>query len=434
MQVNVEAVSPVKKKLTFEIPAERVDREIAKTFENIRKRTAIKGFRKGKAPQSLIEKNYSDVMADDVLRNLFNETFYEALREHRLYPLSQPVIEPDMVKKGEVFRYSAIIEVMPEVELKEYTGFKLVKEKFVLNPEVVEKRLAEMRESMAQLEPVAEPRPIVNGDFVLFDFQGFVDGKPLEHGSAENYQLEIGGGQFIPGFEEQLIGLEPGMEKTITVTFPETYHNKDIAGKPAEFKVKVREIRAKVLPDLDDDFAKNFGEFDTLDALKAKLAEHYEQQEKEQIEGKLRDSAIKAVVEKNPVDVPDSLVEKQLDHMLESARNRLSAQKLSLEMVGFDDTKFRQQFREEAIQQVKGELLLDAISSKEGIRIEESDIEKELERLAASVNQSVDAIRGYFSSPEATANMSARLRVEKTIALLLEKSEITEVKAEKPAK
>jgi len=276
MQISVESVNSIKKKLNFEIPAEKVSAEVDKAYAEIRKHAAVKGFRKGKVPMGLIEKHYGDKMADDVLKNLVQDTYFKAVTEQGLNPVSFPVIESDQLKPGQPFKYSATVEVFPDVELKDYLGLELAKEQLVVDEAAVAARLKEMQERLAQLAPAPEGHAAALGDFVIFDFKGTLDGVPFEGGEAEDFQLELGSGRFIPGFEEQLAGMTAGTSGTVKVTFPEGYGNETLSGKPAEFAVAIKEIKVKDLPELNDDFAKEFGEeFETLDQLKAKLASRF---------------------------------------------------------------------------------------------------------------------------------------------------------------
>lgn len=430
MHSNVEVLSPVKKKISFDIPVERVDTEIAKVYGEIQKHAAIKGFRKGKVPKSLIEKHFSGKMSEDVLSNLFNETFYAALKEHKIFPVSRPMIESDGIQQGASLKYSATVEVMPDVDLKDYTGLNVKKERFVFDEEVISKRLDEMRGQMAQIGPLTESRPVANGDFVVFDFKGFVGGEPFENGAAEDYMLEIGSGQFIPGFEEQIVGAAVGEEKDINVVFPEAYGNKELAGKEARFEIKVKEIKVKELPALDDELAKGMGEFETLEQLKAKMAEGYEKQERARIESDMRESLMQALIDKNSLELPESMVQRQLQYMFENAKQRLAYQKLTLEMLGFDENTFREQYRGAAETQVKGELLLNAVAEKEGTKVDDGDIQAEIKRIAESSNQSVEAVTGYYAKEEARENLAAHIREDKVVALLLEKAVVTEVAKE----
>ena len=428
MTSTVESLSSVKKKISFEIPAERVSAEIEKVFGQIQKRAAIKGFRKGKVPRSLVEQNYGSMMEGDVLKNLFDETYFKALADHKIFPVSHPHIESDEVKRGEPLKYSATVEVLPEIEVKDYTGLEVKKEKLTQGNEPVEARLNEMREGMAELKPLEEGKVAEDGHSVVIDFVGSVDGIPFEGGSAESYQLELGSGRFIPGFEEQLVGATVGEQRVVEVIFPEEYGNVDLAGKAASFAVTVREIKAKELPELNDEFAMQFGEFDTLDQLKAKLAELYENQETARIKADLQDRIVKALIEKNEIEVPSALVDRQLQIMLSNMKNRLAQQRLSLEMMGMDDESFKVHYRDSAENQVKGSLLLDAVAKKDGIAVEEADIEAKLHVMADEAGQDFDRVKSFYEqNHNAKENLVAHLNEEKVLGYLLEKAVITEV-------
>jgi trigger factor len=428
MQVKVESLSKIKKKINFEIPAERVGAEIDKAFEEIRKRANIPGFRKGKVPRTYIEKHFSAMMEQDVLKNLVQDTYFRAIHDEKLLPVAHPVIESDDLKKGEPFKYSATVEIYPEVKIEGYAGLEVVKEKYMDDEEVVAKRLEEMRENMAQLKPVEEERPAAQGDFLTIDFKGFLGGIPFEHGSAEDFQLELGAGRFIPGFEEQIIGQKLGEEKSITVTFPEDYNSKELAGKEATFAVTVKEIKVKELPPLDDEFAKAIGEFETIAQLRAKIAEMHEKQEKQRIEADLRDRAIKAFIAKNPLEIPEALVEKQLQIMLDSTKKRLDLEKLSLEMMGLDDAGYKSRFRDTAEVQVKGALLLDALAEQEGIKVEDNELDEKIKETAEQRNQQYETLKQFYEQNEnARENLRDQLKENKVFAFLLERAKITEV-------
>lgn len=428
MQIKVETLSKVKKKINFEVPAARVASEIEKVYGEIRKHASIKGFRKGKVPQSVIEKHFSDRMEEDVLKNLVNDTYFKALMDEKIFPVSHPVIESEDLKKGESFKYSAIVEVVPEIKVKDFAGLDVKKETLVQDEEIVNQRIKEMQESMAQVKPVEEERPAVTGDFVSLDFTGFVDGVPFKNGEASDYLLELGSGKFIPGFEEQIVGMKAGDEGNIKVTFPENYGNGELAGKEATFAVKIKEIKVKELPPLDDDFARQFGEFDTFDQLKGKLTEIHQKQEEERVESELRERLVKALIEKNDVEIPGALVEKQLQLMLDNAKSRLAQQKLTLEMVGMDDEKYKAQFRDTAETKVKGSLLLDALARQEGIKVEDGDVEEKIKEIAEQNLQPLDVVKGYFEkNNEARENLIAQLAEDKVIQFLIGKANVTEV-------
>jgi trigger factor len=427
MQISVESLSSVKKKINFEIPAARVASEVEKAYDEIRKHASIKGFRKGKVPKDIIKKHYHDKMADDVLKNLVNDTYFKALTDEKIYPVSYPVIDSDQLKVGENFKYSATVEVFPDVEVKDYEGLAVKKEKFALNDEVVAGRLREMQENMAHLEPAEAGAAAKTGDFVTFDFKGSIDGVLFDGGAAEDFQLELGSGRFIPGFEDQLTGMKAGDEGDIKVTFPESYGQKDLAGKDAVFAVKIKEIKVKELPELNDDFARDFGEFETLDELKKKIAEVYTLQENDRIEADLRDRVIKALIGKNSIEVPDTLVQKQLQLMLENSKRRLAMQRLTMEMMGLNDDAYKAQFRDAAETQVKGSILLDALARKEALEVTAAEREEKIKQIAAQSNQDLEQVSKFYQQNQANENLTAQLKEDKAIELLLSKAKVTEV-------
>jgi trigger factor len=431
MQVTVESLSTIKKKINFEIPADRVGLEIDKAYEEIRKHANVKGFRKGKAPRTYIEKHYSAMMEQDVLKNLFSDTYFKALHDEKLYPVEHPVVESDELKKGEPFKYSATVEIYPEVTVKDYTGIEVIREKFVMDEEIVDRRIREIQENMAQLKPAEEGRAASLGDFLTIDFMGFIDGIQFENGSAENFQLELGAGKFIPGFEEQIVGMKGGEAKNITVTFPAEYMNRELAGKEAAFDVTVKEIKIKELPAIDDDFAKELGEFETLGQMRARIAEVHEKQERDRIEGDLRERIVKALIDRNPLEVPGAMVEKQLQITLDSTKKRLSMENLSMEMIGLDEEGYKTRFRATAESQVKGALLLDMLAENEGIKVEESDVDEKIRETAEQRNQDYEALKKFYEqNAGARENLKDQLKENKVFAFLKEKAVIKEVPRE----
>ena len=428
MQINVESLNSIKKKINFEIPAEQVTAEVDKAYAAIRKHASIKGFRKGKVPMGLIEKHYADKMAEDVLKSLVNETYFKAVADQGLNPVSYPVIESDPLKPGEAFKYSATVEIFPEVAVSDYLGLEVVKEQLVQDDEAVAARLKEMQENLSQLAPAAEGHLAALGDFVTFDFKGTLDGVPFEGGEAEDFQLELGSGRFIPGFEEQMVGMAVGAAGTVKVSFPENYGNETLAGKPVEFAVAVKEIKVKELPELNDEFAKEFGEFETLEELKQKLSELHQAQEERRIDHELHERVTKALVEKNELEVPEALVDRQVTMMLENSKQRLASQRLSLEMMGLTDEGYKVQFREVAREQVKGSLLLDALAEKESLEVSDQDIEVQLAEIAAGTKQDLAKVANlYQANSHARENLVAQMREDKAVQFLLERAKVTEL-------
>lgn len=427
MHITVESMSPVKKKLNFEIPADRVTKEIDKVFEQVQKKASIKGFRKGKVPRALIEKHYSDVIEQDVVKNIVNDTYFKALGDEKIFPVSYPVIENESLKRGESFRYSALVEVVPQIQVKDYDGIEVGKESYRFDEKVINSRLAEMRESMAQLQPVEEGHSAERGDFVTFDFEGFIDGVPFEHGKGSDFQLELGSGRFIPGFEDQLVGMRTGEAGEIKVTFPADYGKEDLSGKDALFKIEIKGIKRKELPELDDEFARQFGEFETLELLKNHLGELHEKQELDRIDADFREAVVKALIERNPLEVPETLIGQQVDQMLENAKKRLAYQRLTLEMMGLDEDRYKVQFRPVAESQVKGSLLLDALAEQENITVSDDDLEPKFRKMSADNEKSLETIRDYYlKNKQAKENLLHQIREDKAIDFLISRAKVTE--------
>ncbi|MBT0662799.1 trigger factor [Geobacter pelophilus] len=427
MQITIEELSSVKKKINFQIPSERVASEIDKAYEKIRKNAALKGFRKGKAPQSVIEKHYSDVMADDVLRTLFNEVYYKALADHNVTPVSYPELESDDIVRGDSLKFSATVEVVPEITSVDYKGLKADKELFVADPDKVEKRLQQIRENMAEFSPAEAGVTAVQGDMVTIDFVGSINDVPFDGGKGEDAQLQLGAGQFIPGFEEQIIGMAAGDQKDIKVTFPADYHAADLAGKEATFAINLKEIKNRKLPELDDDFAKGMGDFETMEQLRSKISESIEKQEKERIEADLREMLMKALVDKNPVQAPNVLIDRQVDLMLENSKKRLASQGMTLEMMGMDEASYKSEFRDVAEHKVKSSLLVSVLARQEELKVEESDIEKQLKKIAEENGHDFDKLREFYkNNQQAGETLHDYLLDEKVFSLLISNAEITE--------
>ncbi len=431
MQVHVEDISSVQKKITIEIPAERVNKEIDKAYSAIQKKAKIQGFRPGKAPMQLIKRTYSDAMRDDVMRRLYQETLYKALDEHKVEPLDAPTIESDILEPGIPFKYSAIIEVMPQILLNEHTGLIVKKEIYVSKPESIDGELKRMQENMAQLIPLEEGATVANGHTVSVDYSIVVDGSPEENSGNQSAEVEIGSNRLIPGFEEQLIGLKSGESKEFTLDLPAGGDGTESAAKRGLFSVKVNEIKRKELPELDDEFAQQFGEYDTMDELRAKMVEYHEKHEKERIENEFKERLIQELIRKNPLDVPESMVKRQLDHMFENLKNRLKSQQMSLEMMGLDAEGFRARFRDDAIDKVRGGLLLMALVEKENITVSDDDLTAHYEKIAAGNPDMLDRIKEYYTSNQNAKNsIISEIKEDKAISYLIEHAVVTEVDAE----
>lgn len=430
MQVNVQEISSVQKKINIEIPAERVNEEVEKAYAAIQKKAKLQGFRPGKAPMQLVKRTYADAMRDQVMRTFYDQTLFKALADHKIEPVDSPTIESDILEPGTPFKYSAVVEVVPEILLKEYTGLAVKKEKYVASDEAIEGELKRMQENMAQLVPVEGDGVVENGNTVTLDYSFSVDGFPEETSAEEDAQVEVGSNRLIPGFEEQLVGMRLGESKEIVITLPEAYRTPEAAGKQGVFKVTLKEIKRKELPELDDDFAQQFGDYETLGDLRAKMVEYREKHETDRIENELKDRVIQALIEKNPLDVPESMVKRQLDYMLENLKNRLKGQQMSIEMMGLDDEGFRVRFRDSAADKVRGGLLLMSLVEKENISVSDDDLNAHYEKIAGGNSDMLGRIKEYYGANRSAQNsIIAEIKEDKAIAHLLANAVITEVDA-----
>ena len=428
MQVTVEEINSVTKKVSIEIPADQVDTEIEKVYAGIQKKAKLQGFRPGKAPLQLIKRTYSDTMRDEVMRRFYDQTLFKALNDHKIEPVDSPTIESDILEQGTPFKYSALVEIMPEILLQDYTGLTVTREKYVLNPDSIEGELKRMQENMAQLVPLDEGATVENGHVVSVDYSFTVADHPEENSSAEDASIEVGAHQLMPEFEEQLIGMKPSEAKEIRVTLPDGYRNPEVAGKEGVFQVTLKEIKRKEMPELDDEFAQQFGEFETMEQLRSKMVEYHQKQETERIDNEVKENIIQALIEKNPLDVPQSMVKRQLDYMFENLKNRLKSQRMSIEMMGLDEEGFRLRFRDAAEDKVKGGLLLMALVEKENITVGEEDLTKRYEQIAAGNADMLVRIKEYYSTNRNAQNsLIAEIKEDIAIRFLLDNAVITEV-------
>jgi len=431
MNVTVEDLSSIRKKLSIEIAAERVATEIEKTYAKIAKSASIKGFRKGKVPRRLLEQQYADRMGVEVAENLIKGSLYEAMVAQKVNPVAAPeIVETAPVDAEKAFTFAAEVEIYPEVVASGYEGLQLEKEKVVFDELVVAERLNQLGESRTTLE-VSSRKKAREGDTVILDFEGFRDGVAFANGSATDYQLELGSGSFIPGFEDQVVGMRRDEEREISVTFPENYGAQELAGKPVVFKVVLKEIKEKVAPKIDDDFAKELG-LESLAELRQRIHEDSLRELTEKAEGRLQEQMMDQLVAANSFDVPEVMIENQLKDLKENFSQRLKSQGLSLKMLGMDDAGFASSYRDLAQKQVRGELILAAVAKQENIQVEEQDLEEKFQMLATQSKVSTEQVANYFKNPQAREGLSGQVLHEKVVAHILSRAKVTEVEP-KPA-
>lgn len=387
MNVNVEKLENSRVKLTITVDAERFEEGMNKAFFKNAKYFAVPGFRKGKAPRARVEKYYGEtVLYEDAFNEVAPEAYDLAITENNIEAVARPEIDIKEIGSGKDLVFEAIVTVKPEVELGEYKGIKLEKKEYPVTDEDVENAVKAMAEKNVRIITCDDDKILESGDTAVIDFEGFVDDKPFDGGKGENYSLEIGSNTFIPGFEDQLIGFKKGEETEVNVTFPENYFSKELAGKPAIFKVKINEIKTKEYPEMDDEFAKDVSEFDTLKELKDDTREKLEEENAKKAKYETEESAIEAVIENAKIEIPDAMLQAEIDGYVQDLDNNLKRQGMSLEqyikMLNMDMSEVRGQYEEKARHNILTRLVLEAIFKKENIAITDEDINNKLKDVA----------------------------------------------------
>lgn len=429
MKATAEKIENNKVKLKFEVDAQDFEKALNKSYMKNKGKFQIPGFRKGKAPRKLIERYYGEgVFYEDAFNEIFQEVYWKAVEDNGLEPVDYPTVEEiEQIGSGKDLVFTASVVVKPEVELGQYKGIEVEKVEYNVTDKDVEDALKRIQERYARWVAV-EGRPIKEGDLVTLDYEGFVDGQPIKDGSARNYALEVGSKTFIPGFEEQLVGLNAGDEKEIKVTFPEDYRVEELRGKEAVFKIKVHDIKEKELPELDDEFAKDVSEFETFEEYKAHLREDLERAAKNQARAQMEEQLLSQVVEGAKVDIPDVMVEREIDAMLSNFELGLYYRGLTLEryleLTGTSMEDLRAQYRQEAYTRVKTALVLEKVAKAEGIEVTQEDLDKELEELAGQFNITVDEARKRYA--ESLERRKHELLTRKIVDFLMDNAIIVD--------
>ena len=426
MSLQVEKLEKNMAKLTIEVSAEEFDAAIEKAYQKNKGKINIQGFRKGKAPRQMIEKMYGvGVFYEDAANIIIPDAYSKEVSECKeIEIVSQPEIDVVQIEKGKPFIFTAVVALKPEVELGEYKGIKVEVAAPEVKDEDVEAELKKAQEEQARTIPV-EDRPVADGDITTIDFEGFVDGVAFEGGKGTDYALTIGSHSFIDTFEEQLIGKNIGEEVEVNVTFPEEYHAEELKGKPALFKVVIKEIKTKELPELDDDFAQDVSDFDTLaeykEDIKNKLLEKAEKAAKNEKEEKLID----AIIADSKMDIPEAMIETQQDQMIREFANRIASQGLSfdqyMQFTGMTMDMMKEQMKPQALKRIQVRLVLEAIAAKEAFEITEEDIEKELETMASMYQMDIAKLKEIVSDNEKEA-MKKDIAVSKAAELIVAES------------
>ena len=427
MAVKTEQVEKNLVKVVFEVSAEDFEAAIQKVYAKNMKKYSVPGFRKGKVPRAVIEKYYTEaVFYDDAINLVLPEAFESALKEAELESVARPDLDVEEIKHGQPVVFTALVTTKPEVELGDYLGIEIEKIEHTVTDEDIMKDLEATQNKNARLIPV-EDRAAENGDIAVIDFEGFSGGAPFEGGKGEGYELELGSGSFIPGFEEQLVGAKAGDDVEVNVTFPEEYHAPELAGKPALFKVKVNELKKKELPELDDDFASEVSEFETLEEFKNSIKERLTKAAEDKTKTETENAVIEKVCENASVDIPAGMIDAQVDRMVQDFAQRLQYQGMNLDMymqyTGATPESFRDGFRPQAEKQVKTTLVLEAVCKAEKVDVTAEETADKISEMAKMYNMELDKLNEHLSDAD-KENIANDVKMSKTIDLLVNKAVI----------
>ncbi|MCC0680980.1 trigger factor [Clostridioides sp. ES-S-0005-03] len=427
--MKAELIKKEGNKVTLKITVDnnKFEAAVNKAYNKSKSKYNIPGFRKGKAPRIVIETQYGKgIFYNDAIEVLFPEVYPEAIKELDIDPIDNPDLDIEEISKDNGLVMVLNVEVKPEFELGNYKGIEVAKVENTVSDENVEAKLQEMVEKNARLVSV-EDKALEDGDTAIIDFEGFDNGVAFDGGKGENYNLVIGSNTFIPGFEEQLVGKKAGEEVEVNVTFPEEYHSEDLAGKPVVFNVKVNDVKVKELSVLDDEFAKDTSEFDTLDELKADVRAKLEEEAKNKADAEIRNSVVEKVAENTEIEIPEVMVEHQIDNMLNELNYQLQYQGFGLqqllEMTGRTMEELREERKEDAKKLVKSSLVLEAITKAEGIESTEEEFKAELEKMASAYNMEVEKIETTLRDAD-KEDIKGQIKIRKTIDLLVESATI----------
>ncbi|NLY90622.1 MAG: trigger factor [Firmicutes bacterium] len=425
MQSTLDKLDNNRVLLKFEANPEEVAAAFTQAYKKVVKQVSVPGFRKGKTPRFILEQQFGkEIFHQDAVEILVTKGYYEAVREHKLEPVDNPKIDFDgAIEEGKPFAFQAEVEVLPEVELGAYKEIKVEKEEPVVTDEEVRQELKALQERHAELV-ACDKQNLEKGDFAVIDFEGYLDQKPFPGGAAQGYTIEVGAGRFIPGFEDGLIGMAPGEERELNLTFPEEYHQKDLAGKAVVFKVKLHEIKTKELPALDDDFAKSMGEYETLAALEEAQRKRLQEYKEKEARRRLENEVIKKVVAESKVQLTDTLIRREVDHMVHHLEHDLEARGLKLEEylahTGQTLEKMREELRPQAEERVKTDLVLSAITKAEGITVSQDELKERVQYLLQFYPPAAqeEVLKG--KNPDFIEGVLSSLEREKTVKFIVD--------------
>jgi trigger factor len=429
MQVTVEDISSVKKTLHVEIPREEVVREIDRAYDEIKKSAKIKGFRPGKVPRSVLEKMFRKDVLADVSSRLIQSSFIDAVKEKDLRVIGRPQLDPPEIDLSQPYKYAATVEVTPLIADIDLKGMKLKRSVYAVSATEIDAQVKMLQKNLARLQKITDSRPVREGDYLLLDFEGFKDGRPFAGApKTENFTLQVGAGAVLKEFDQQLIGMAAGEMREFPVTFPADYANKALAGQTLQFKAKLSEIREEILPEINDEFAKSAGRFETLEDLKRGITANLTQGYEKRVEQELSEQIFTGLLDRAQFEVPQALVEMELDGIVEEAERSFSYRNTSLEDAGLSREIISEKYRDTALKQVKRHLILGKIIDQEKLELSDDELNEAMQKMADSFQQPVAEIRRYYrENPEKLGSYKHALLEKKAIKLVLDGSTIEDV-------
>lgn len=427
MAVKVEDVSPVKKKILFDISWLEVKKELDTAYKNVGKKAKIKGFRQGKVPRNVLESLYKEHAEDEAISNLVNKYYWEALKENNINAIAQPNIDQKGIEPEKNFTFTAVVEVEPIVEPTDYIGLQLEREKYEVKDSDVDARLEEVRDMFSTMEEVEADRGVCEGDFVVIDFEGVVDGKSLKEMKAENYLLEVGSKRFVPGFEEQLIGMKKSKMEQVKIKLPDDYHAKNLAGKEVVFSVTLKNIKEKKLPELNEAFIKNFDKYESLDDLKKDIKKTLEEENIARSNSAFKSQIIEKLLQSNQFEVPQAFVNRQVSYMIEDTQKRLAARGMKREETPERYKEFYDHYKDEAAKMVRTSLILKNIGEKESISVSDQEIEEKIRELAQLRGQNYDSLKESLEKGNMIEDIKNEILTTKVFGFIEDRAKVESI-------
>jgi trigger factor len=424
MKVDIDELSPVQRKVHVELPAETVAGEFSRAYKNLGLRVRVRGFRTGKIPRTVLQGIYGDEVKGEVRSHLVEESLAEIVKDRGLQIVSRPELETNDLRETESFSFSAIFEVKPQLEVKDYLGIPIEKPRIVVTEVQVDEALRRLQDDHARLEPVADREVVERGDFVTLDFEGTLDGKPFSGGNAQNYVLEVGAGQALAQFDEAVVGLKLSERKIVSVNYPEDFPNKEIAGRVVEFALIAHEIKRKVLPTLDDDFAKDHGECGSLEELKSRLRQRLEEEMARYQTDDLKEQLLTRLLERHSFSIPQAMVDRQTRYLMERYQNQMAAQR-NEQPAPMEEV--RKALEERAMRQVRATLLVEKIAELEKIEVNDKEIQERVDLLARAAGERAKNLREFYARAEARDDLHTQMIFDRTLGFLLEHATVKEI-------